>query len=108
MTSQISLLSNTSPTHSLPSIQTADGSCMPIAHIKIVATSNLSLPDTYFIPNLALNLVSVGQLCDLVLTVLFSPHGCQVQDLQTGQILGTGRKVGRLFELTSLRLSLPK
>ena len=108
MTSQISLLSNTSPTHSLPSIQTADGSCMPITHIGTVVTSNLSLPETYFVPSLALNLVSVGQLCDLGLTIIFSPHGCQVQDLQTGQILGTGRKVGRLFELTSLRLSLPK
>ena len=76
MTSQISLLSNTSPMHSLPFIQTTDGSCMPITHIGIVATSNLSLPDTYFVPSLALNLVSVGQLCDLGLNVLFSPHSC--------------------------------
>ena len=81
---------------------------MPITHIGTVNTANLSLSNTYFIPSLALNLVSVGQLCDLGLNVLFSPHGCQVQDLQTGQILGTGRKVGRLFELTSFRLSLPK
>ena len=75
MTSQISLLSNTSPIHSLPSIQTTNGSCMPITHIGTVATSNLSLFDTYFVPSLALNLVSVGQLCDLGLIVLFSPHG---------------------------------
>ena len=54
---------------------------MPITHIGIVATSNLSLHDTYFIPSLALNLVSIGQLCDLGLTVLFSPHSYQVQDL---------------------------
>ena len=108
MASQLSLLSNTTPTHFLPSIQTADGSCMSITHTGIVATSNLSLPNTYFIPSLALNLVFVGQLCDLGLNILFSPHGCQIKDFQTGQILGAGCKVGRLFELITLRLPIPK
>ncbi|KAL0358176.1 UNVERIFIED_CONTAM: hypothetical protein Scaly_1503300 [Sesamum calycinum] len=44
-----------------------------------------------------------GQLSELGVSVLFSSHGCFVQDSQTREILGTGRKVGRLFELNSLR-----
>ncbi|KAA0032522.1 Retrovirus-related Pol polyprotein from transposon TNT 1-94 [Cucumis melo var. makuwa] len=49
----------------------------------------------------------VGQLCDLGLTISFSPNGCQAQDLQMGQAIGTDRKVGRLFELLSLQFPLP-
>ena len=49
---------------------------MPITHTGTVTTSNLSLHDTYFVPSLALNLVSIGQLYELGLIVLFSPHGC--------------------------------
>ena len=49
---------------------------MSTTHTGTVATSNLSLFDTYFVPNLALNLVSVGQLCDLGFNVLFIPRGC--------------------------------
>ncbi|KAG6495810.1 hypothetical protein ZIOFF_043638 [Zingiber officinale] len=107
MTSQFSLLSKPTPTSSLPSIQSTNGSCMSIAHTGTANTSTLSLLDTYFVPDLALNLVSVGQLCDRGLTILFSPLGCQVQDHEIGQILGTGHKVGRLFELTSLHIPVP-
>lgn len=77
---------------------------MNITHIGDAKTSCLHLPDTYLVPKLTYNLISVGQLCDLGLTILFSPSGCQVQDPQTRKILGRGKKVGRLFELTSLCL----
>ena len=90
---------------SLPSIHTTNGSRLQITHTGHATSSSLSLPDTYLVPHLSFNLISIGQLCDIGLTVLFSSSGCQVQDPQTGQILGTGRKVGRLFELTSLHIS---
>jgi len=77
---------------------------MNITHTGHVSTSNLTLPDTYYIPNLTLNLIYVGQLCEQGLNVYFSPSGVQVQDPQTKQIIGTGRRVGRLFELQSLYL----
>ena len=51
---------------------------MTVDHIRHVSTSALSLPHTYYVYNLALNLVSVSQLCDLGLTVLFSSTGCVV------------------------------
>jgi len=80
---------------------------MNITHMGTINTPSLNLPHTYCVPNLTFNLVSVGQLCDLGLTVSFSSNGCQVQDPQTGQTIGTGRKVGRLFELLSLQVPPP-
>ncbi|KAL4018546.1 hypothetical protein IC575_022144 [Cucumis melo] len=107
MTSNYSLMNIPSPAKSLPPIYAADGNCMNITHIGTVNTPSMNLPHTYCVPNLTFNLVSVGQLCDLGLTVTFSPNGCQVQDPQTGQTIGTGRKVGRLFELLSLQVPSP-
>ena len=34
----------------------------------------------------------------------FSDHGCIVQDPQTRKIIGTGRRVGRLFEVIFLKV----
>ncbi|KAL0540368.1 hypothetical protein IC582_024605 [Cucumis melo] len=107
MTSNYSLMNTPSPAKSLPPIYAADGNCMNITHIGTVNTPSMNLPHTYCVPNLTFNLVSVGQLCDLGLTVSFSSNGCQVQDPQTGQTIGTGRKVGRLFELLSLQVPSP-
>ena len=107
MTSDFSLMTSSSPAKSLPPIYAADGNCMNISHIGTIDTPSLSLSHTYCVPNLTFNLVSVGQLCELGLTVSFSLNGCQVQDSQTGQTIGTGRKVGRLFELISLQLPPP-
>jgi hypothetical protein len=52
---------------------------------------------------LSLNLLSVGQLCELGLELKFSNKGVDVQDPQTGQLIGTGRKIGRLFEIAFLQ-----
>jgi len=80
----------------------ADNSGLNITHTGDISTVNLSAPDAFFVPKLALNLLSMGQLCELSLEVCFSNNGCHVQDPQTGQVLGTARKVGRLFEAISL------
>lgn len=80
MTSNIFLMSVPTPAKSLPPIYAADGNCMIISHVDTVGTSTLSLLNTYYVPKLAFNLASVEQLCDLGLTVSFSPNGCQVQD----------------------------
>ncbi|TYK10332.1 Retrovirus-related Pol polyprotein from transposon TNT 1-94 [Cucumis melo var. makuwa] len=78
MTSNYSFMNTPSPTKSLPPIYAADGNCMNITHMGTINTSSLNLPHTYCVPNLTFNLVSVGQLCDLGLTVSFSSNGCQV------------------------------
>uniref|UniRef100_A0A2N9EL95 Reverse transcriptase Ty1/copia-type domain-containing protein n=1 Tax=Fagus sylvatica TaxID=28930 RepID=A0A2N9EL95_FAGSY len=86
----------------LPTITTADGSAMTVSHVGSISTPNLSISDVFCVPKLHLNLLSVGQLTKLGLNLFFSSRGCLVQDSRTGQIVGSARKVGRLFELTSL------
>uniref|UniRef100_A0A2N9H472 Integrase catalytic domain-containing protein n=1 Tax=Fagus sylvatica TaxID=28930 RepID=A0A2N9H472_FAGSY len=85
----------------LPTITTADGSAMTVSHVGSISTPNLSISDVFCVPKLHLNLLSVGQLTELGLNLFFSSRGCLVQDSRTGQIVGSARKVGRLFELTS-------
>ncbi|KAK3032074.1 hypothetical protein RJ639_036288 [Escallonia herrerae] len=102
MTSHPTIFSSKSEITNSPVIHTTDGSHMHASHNGHVSTSTLTLSDTYFIPNLTLNLISVGQLCELGLDLHFTSSGCSVQDPRTGQILGIGHKVGRLYELTNL------
>jgi hypothetical protein len=56
-------------------VMTANGTPMPLTGVGSIVTPHLSLPNVYLIPNLKLNLASVGQLCDsgdyLVIFFLF-------------------------------------
>ena len=95
------------PSHtstSLPTIYTANGSPMHVSHLGNVSTLALSISNVYQIPKLTHNLLSVGQLTELGFSLTFSSTGVVVQDSQMGQIVGTARKVGRLFELIFLHL----
>uniref|UniRef100_A0A2N9F074 Reverse transcriptase Ty1/copia-type domain-containing protein n=1 Tax=Fagus sylvatica TaxID=28930 RepID=A0A2N9F074_FAGSY len=69
-----------------------------------ISSPDLTIPDTYIVPKLSLNLLSVGQLCELGLDLHFSNRGVDVQDPLTGKLLGTGRKIGCLFELCNLQI----
>jgi hypothetical protein len=86
----------------LPTITTTDSFAMTVSHVCSISTPNLSISDVFCVPKLHLNLLSVGQLTEFSLNLFFSSRGCLVQDFQMGQIVGTRRKVGQLFELTSL------
>ena len=86
----------------LPTITIANGSAMTVNHVGFISIPNLSVFDVFYVLKLHLNLLSVRQLIELGLNLLFSSCGCLMQDSQTRQIVGTARKVGRLFELTSL------
>ena len=95
------------PSHtstSLPTIYTANGSPMHVSHLGNVSTPTLSISNVYQIPTLTHNLLSVGQLTELGFSLTFYSTGVVVQDSQTGQIVGTSHKVGRLFELIFLHL----
>ena len=93
---------------SLPTIYTANGSPMHVSHLSNVSTPTLSVSNVYQIPQLTHNLLSVGQLTELGFVLTFSSTGVVVQDSQTGQIVGTARKVGRLFELIFFHLSFSR
>ena len=77
---------------------------MPVSHKGTISSPCLSLNDTFHIPKLSLNLLSVGQLCELGIDLLFTNHGVDVQDPRTGKVLGMGREVGRMFEVHDLKI----
>ena len=77
---------------------------MPVSHKVTISSPSLSLSDTFQIPKLSINLLSVGQLCELGVDILFINHGMNVQDPWIGQVLGTGRKIGRLFEVHDFKI----
>ena len=85
-------------------IYTPDSSHMSVSHIGTVSSPNLTIPDIYLVPKLFFNLLFVGQLCELGLDLHFSNHGVDVQDPLTSKLLGTGRKIRRLFELCNLQI----
>ena len=100
------LFSFISSPHSAPIVHTTDNSTLKVHNIGHISTPSVSVPDTLYVPKLFFNLISVGQLCELGTNISFSSCGCVVQDSQTGKIIGTGRKIGRLFELTSLHIPI--
>ena len=104
MTPDESQFSDKAPLAHPTSIYTIDGTPMPVSHKGTLFTPSLSLSDTFHIPKLSLNLLSVGQLFVLGVDILFTNHGVDVQDSRTSQVLGIGRKVGRLFEVHNLKI----
>ena len=60
------------------SIYTADETPMPVSHKGTISSPSLSLSDTFHIPKLSLNLLSVSQLCELGVDILFTNHGVDV------------------------------
>ena len=53
---------------------------------------------------MSLNLLSIGQFCELGEDILFTNHGVDVQDPWTSQVLGTGCKVGHMLEIHNLKI----
>ena len=91
--------------HSL-NIRTTNGSTMSSHNIGSVSTSNLSVLGVFNVPNLSYNLFSMGQLAELGYRIIFDYSRCIVQDPRTGQELGTGPRVGRMFPVDNLHLPL--
>ena len=72
------LFSSVIPITHAPLIQTANDLHIAASHTSSVSTPTLSLFDIYLIPNLTLNLIFVGQLCELGFDLLFGSSGCRV------------------------------
>jgi hypothetical protein len=80
MTSDSTIFSHKTALLPNPAIYTTDGSHKPVSHIGSICTLDLSVSDTYLVPKLSLNLLSVGQLCELGLELKFSNNGVDVHD----------------------------
>ena len=66
---------------------------MPVSHKGTISYSCLSLSDTFHIPKLSLNLLSIGQLGELGIDLLFTNHGVDVQDPRMIKYLGQAVKL---------------
>ena len=91
MTPDESQFSEKAPLEHPITIYIADGTPMPVSHKGTISSPSLSLNDTFHIPKLSLNLLSVGQLCELSIDLLFTNHGVDVQI--PGQVKCLGQAV---------------
>ena len=87
-------------------VHAADGTPMPVLGHGSVVTTNVVLPEVYYVPGLPTNLVSVGQLAGLDYSVGFGRGACFVNS-------AAGETVGRahagkdgLYEVEFLRVPL--
>ena len=104
MTPYSSLFSKLNPAPHPLNIHIADGSTMHGNSLGFVSTSNLSVPRVFHVPDLSYNLCFVGQLTELGYRLIFYYSGYIVQDPRTGQKLGTGPRVRRIFSVDNLHL----
>ena len=75
-----SQFSNKAPLEHPITIYTTDGTPMPVSHKGTISCPYLSFSDTFHILKLSLNLLSVGQLCESGVDLLFTNHGVDLQD----------------------------
>ncbi|KAJ9550333.1 hypothetical protein OSB04_014378 [Centaurea solstitialis] len=87
------------------SVMSSSSTPMQVEGVGSIVTPQLSLSDVYYIPTLALNLVSVSQLCKTGYWVFFSDYLCCVQDPRTRKVIGIGHKLGDLYVVDELRVS---
>ena len=104
MSPDSSSFTSVSSLSSIP-VMTADGTPMPLAGVGSVITPHLSLPNVYLIPNLKLNLASIGQICDSGdYLVMFFCFFCCVQDLQSQKLIRTVHRENGIYVLDELKV----
>jgi hypothetical protein len=89
------------------SVQTADGTLCHITHKGSLCTPQFTVPNIFFVPELSMNLLSVGQITYHNYFVGFDDSSCFVQDRRTGAIIGIGHRrstAPHLYILDSLHL----
>lgn len=92
MTPDISQLQSCSLTKA-SSVQTADGTILPVSLQGTLQTKGYTIPDVFYVPNLSMKLISVGQLTDMKCHVVFDEAACYVLDRATGNLVGAGHRL---------------
>lgn len=104
MTPHMSLLKNCSIPKLPMSVQVANGSYALLKCTDTVSQPIWTFSNVYHVPNLHINLLSIGKLTDLGLNVIFLRDHCLVEDHTSGRQFGTGHRDGGLYLLNSLSL----
>ena len=88
-------------------IHTADGTSCHVTHEGTFSSPHFYVPDICLVPQLSMNLLSVGQIADMNCFVGFDDSSCFIQDRSSGSVIGTGhrrRDSSNLYVLHTLRL----
>jgi hypothetical protein len=107
VTSDQSRLASTAPVTEGTSVQTVDGTLCHVTHKGSLSNSNFTVPNIFFVPELSMDFLSVGQITDHNCFVGFDDSSCFVKDRHTGDVIGTGRRrksLPRLYILDTLCL----
>ena len=92
MTSDHSQLVDCRTVHDGTSVQTADGTPCSITHQGSLSNSHFSVPHVSLVPQLSMNLLSVGQITDQNCFIGFDDSSCFIQDRRNGTVIGTGHR----------------
>ncbi|GJN05126.1 hypothetical protein PR202_ga22731 [Eleusine coracana subsp. coracana] len=106
MTGDLSLISDLVPL-SNKVVEEGDGEGMQVCGKGSVNTETVVLPDVWYVPGLAVNLVSVGQLTDDPdLIVGFGGGACRINKASDGSVIGRARlRSDKRYEVDFLKFS---
>ncbi|KAK3119350.1 hypothetical protein QOZ80_9BG0718520 [Eleusine coracana subsp. coracana] len=107
MTGDLSLISDLVPL-SNKVVEEGDGEGMQVCGKGSMNTETVVLPDVWYVPGLAVNLVSVGQLTadDPDLIVEFGGGACRINKASDGSVIGRARlRSDKRYEVDFLKFS---
>jgi hypothetical protein len=78
------------PSYCHCTVHTTDGSPLSIARQGTLYSDSFHVPDVSLVPDLTMQLMSVGQITDHDCRVILDPDFCYIQDRRTGHLVGTG------------------
>jgi hypothetical protein len=81
-------LSSMRPSYRHLTVQTADGSPLFIAVQGTLCSDSFYVPDVSFVPDLTIQLMSVGQITNHDYCVILDLDFCYIQDHRTGHLVG--------------------
>ncbi|RCV39541.1 hypothetical protein SEVIR_8G243000v4 [Setaria viridis] len=90
MTNNRSLIPDLSPV-SNKVVHSGNGLPMQVCGRGSVETAKVVLPDVWYVPELTENLVSVGQLTELNLSIVFGGGECSISKISDGSVVGKAR-----------------
>jgi hypothetical protein len=108
MTPHSTHLSSMRPSYHHLTVQTVDGSPLSVTRQGTLCSGSFYVPDISLVLNLAMQLMSVGQITDHDCYIIFDPDFCYIQDHRTGHLVGTSPRCHdsqRLCEFDWLRLT---
>ncbi|CAM0145549.1 unnamed protein product [Urochloa decumbens] len=107
MTGDPTLISNLVPVRNMV-VKAGNGEGMQVCGTGSVNTETVVLPDVWYVPGLAMNLVSVGQLTkDRHLMVSLGGGSCRINKISDGSAIGTGHlRSDNKYEVDFLKIQL--